>query len=420
MYAFKINGGKKLSGTVEIKGAKNAVLPIMAAALLTDQPVILNNVSPLSDVCVMTQLLKSFGATVQEQDDTLTIAANAVNNTVAIYDFVSKMRASFWVLGPLLARFGHATVSLPGGCTIGARPVDIYLKALEEMGAHIKIENGYVVAHGPLHAADIFFRRVSVGATHNTLMAAVLTPGTTVIHNAAMEPEVLDLIEALKKMGANIHWKEPKVLSVTGVSRLGGVTHTVVSDRIETASFIVAAAVTKGRLFLKGGRLDLIEAITDVIKKSGIVFTPHADGFDVDATNATLTAVPVTTSEYPGFPTDAQALITTLFSIAAGESITTENLFENRLMHIPELQRMGAHIQILNNQSVLIKGVSHLSGTTVMASDLRGGVALVLAALAARGETIVKRIYHIDRGYYQLEEKLKAVGADIERIKTPV
>lgn len=420
MYAFKINGGKPLNGTVEIKGAKNAVLPIMAAALLTDQPVVLKNVSPLSDVCVMTQLLNSFGVTVQTDDDTLTLTADTVNNTVAIYDFVSKMRASFWVLGPLLARFGQATVSLPGGCTIGARPVDIYLKALEEMGATINIENGYVVAHGPLHAADIFFRRVSVGATHNTIMAAVLTPGTTVIHNAAMEPEVLDLIEALKKMGANIHWKGPKVLSVTGVNRLGGATHTVVSDRIETASFIVAAAVTKGRLFLKGGRLDLIEAITDVVKKSGIVFTPHADGFEVDATNATLTAVPVTTSEYPGFPTDAQALITTLFSIAAGESVTTENLFENRLMHIPELQRMGAHIQILNNHAVLIKGVCGLSGTTVMASDLRGGVALVLAGLAARGETVVKRIYHIDRGYYKLEEKLKAVGADIERIKTPL
>lgn len=417
MYAFKIIGGNPLNGTVEIKGAKNAVLPIMAAALLTDQTITLKNVSPLSDVYILTQLLKSFGATVQSTQDTMTITADHITNTIAIYDFVSKMRASFWVLGPLLARFGKATVSLPGGCTIGARPVDIYLKALEEMGAKIKIENGYVVAHGPLHAANIFFRRVSVGATHNTLMAAVLTPGTTIIHNAAMEPEVLDLIEALKKMGANIHWKEPKVLSVTGVNRLAGATHTVVSDRIETASFIVATAVTKGHVFIKGGRLDLIEAITNVLKKSNIIFTPHNDGFDVDATQATLTAAPVTTSEYPGFPTDAQALITTLFSIANGESITTESLFENRLMHIPELQRMGANIQILNNQSVLIKGVAALSGTTVMASDLRGGVALVLAGLAAKGETIVKRIYHIDRGYYQLEEKLKALGADIERIK---
>lgn len=416
MDAFKIKGGQPLKGTVTVKGAKNAILPIMSAALLTPEPIRLTNVSYLSDVATLSQLLKSFGAHVRHTEDSIEIQADHIKNTIAIYDFVSRMRASFWVLGPLLARFKKATVSLPGGCTIGARPVDIYLKALTEMGAKIRIEKGYVIAEGPLHSADIFFRRVSVGATHNTIMAAVLTPGTTTLHNVAIEPEVIDLIDILIKMGAQIKWIAPKVLSITGVTHLNGAVHAVVSDRIETATFITAAAMTKSQLLIKGGKMDHLEAFIDLLKPSHVIFEQREDGLIVDARNASLSCVNVTTSEYPGFPTDAQALISALFSIASGEAIVTENLFENRFMHIPELQRMGANIQKSGNQSILIKGVPHLCGTTVMASDLRAGVALVLAGLVATGETLVQRIYHVDRGYYHLEEKLKKIGAHIERI----
>ncbi len=416
MYAFKINGGQKLRGTVEVKGAKNAVLPLMCASLLTEDKVVLQNVSFLSDVETLSQLLESFGVTIKKHLDALELSARNVKNTTAVYDFVSKMRASFWVLGPLLARFGEAKVSLPGGCTIGSRPVDLYLRALEEMGADIRIENGYVLAKGPLHAARIVFPRISVGATHNTIMAAVLTPGTTIIHNPALEPEVMNLIDVLKKMGARIEGEGTKVLSITGVEKLSGGHFFVIPDRIETASFAVAAALTKGNIFIKGGRRDLMEAVAELLLLDNVQLEQKAEGLSVNAENAVLKSFPVTTAEYPAFPTDAQALFTTLLCLSSGDSIVTESIFENRFMHVPELQRMGAHIMPLSNQSVLIKGVERLSGATVMASDLRGGVALVLAGLAAEGETFVSRIYHIDRGYYKLEEKLQALGADIERV----
>lgn len=418
MYAFKIKGGKTLDGTVAVKGAKNAILPLMVAALLTDKPVTLKNVSFLADVATLSRLLESLGVKITTTEDSITLEASAITNTTAAYEFVSKMRASFWVLGPLLGRCGHAAVSLPGGCAIGPRPSDWYMKVLTTMGAKIEIENGYVVAQGPLHAAEIFFLFPikSVGVTHTVLMAAVLTPGTTVIHNPAMEPEVMDLIALLQKMGAKIDGAGTSKLVIQGVASLHGATHTVVSDRIETATFAVAAAVTRGNVFIEGGRLDLMEAVADMMSLSGVAFKQEPNGLRVDARAAALQAVPVTTAEYPGFPTDAQPLATTFLSIAAGEALVSERIFENRLMHIPELQRMGADITILDGQSVLIKGCPALHGATLTASDLRGGVGLVLAGLAAEGETVVQRVYHIDRGYYRLEEKLAALGADIERV----
>ena len=417
MQAFKITGGQPLNGTIDIMGAKNAVLPLMAAALLTDESIVLNNVPFLSDVTNLIQLLNSFGCQIKQNTDSLTLRANTITNTTAAYEFVSKMRASFWVLGPLLSRFQQATVSLPGGCAIGARPVDLYLMALRQMGAKIDIQNGYVIATGKLHGADIYFPKVSVGATHNTIMAAVLAKGITRIYNPAFEPEVMDLIALLKKMGANITGVGTKILTIHGVSELHGAEHTVVPDRIETATFAIAASLTKGRIFMKNARLNLMESVAELLAPSQILFTQEENGLWVDATNAHLKAVPVTTQEYPGFPTDVQAPMTALLSLAKGESVVSERIFENRFMHVPELERMGANITQLNAHTILIKGVDHLSGAPVMASDLRGGVALVLAALVASGETIVSRIYHIDRGYFELEKKLTNLGADIQRIQ---
>ena len=417
MYAFKVKGGYPLNGEVDIHGAKNAILPIMVASLLTSEPVHLTNISYLSDVLTLSDLLKSMGMKVKIDKNALTLQADDISSIHADYDFVSKMRASFWVLGPLLARFGKAEVSLPGGCAIGTRPVDLYLNALTEMGAKIKVKNGYVCASGPLHGAEIFFPKVSVGATHNTVMAAVLTKGTTIIHNPALEPEVIDLLNILVKMGAKISGIGTKVLTIEGVYKLYGTTHNVIPDRIEAATFAVAAAITKGKLFLKGARADLMSAITDVLRISNIILTQTEEGLLVDAQNASLKATSITTCEYPGFPTDAQAPLSSLLTLAHGDTLIEERIFENRFMHVPELQRMGAQIKVLTTNSILISGVNSLSGAPVMASDLRGGVALVLAALAAKGETIITRIYHIDRGYYQLERKLTNIGAHIERIK---
>lgn len=417
MYAFKIKGQNVLNGTIEVKGAKNAVLPLMAAALLTDEQVCLKNIFYLADVRVMSNLLASLGMKITQHEDSVCLQADNINNLTASYDYVSKMRASFWVLGPLLGRFGKASVSLPGGCAIGARPVDLYLMALEKMGAAISIENGYVNAVGKLKGAEITFPKKSVGATHNTVMAAVLADGVTTIFNPALEPEVMDLIGALKKMGAKIDGAGTNKLTITGVKKLHGITHNVITDRIETASFAIAAAVTKGHIFIKGGRLDLIRPVADALQMSEVKLIQNMKGLEVDARNATLRATSITTAEYPGFPTDAQAPYTALLALANGESLVNEAIFENRFMHVPELDRMGAHIIVLPNDTIYIKGVEKLSGATVMSSDLRGGMALVIAALAAFGETIVKRIYHIDRGYYKLEERLKNLGADIERIQ---
>ena len=417
MYAFKINGGKKLSGIVRVKGAKNAILPLMAAALLTDEPITLTNISYLSDVVTLGELLKSMGADIQYDSDSITIRCHQITSTIAPYEYVSKMRATFWVLGPLLGRFHEAKVSLPGGCAIGARPVDLYIKALETMGADIAIENGYVVAKGQLKAAEISFPKISVGATHNTIMAAVLTPGTTVIHNPALEPEAIDLILLLQKMGADIQGVGTRTLTIKGVKKLHGATHTVVPDRIETATFAVAAALTQGKIMIEGGRTDLMQTVVDTLLPSGIDLTQSATGLLVDATHATLTAVPITTSEYPGFPTDSQPLLTTMLSLAKGDSLVTERIYENRFMHVPELNRMGANIDILDNKRILIHGVPELSGAIVTSSDLRGGVGLVLAGLVATGTTTVQRVYHIDRGHEHIENKLTDLGADIVRFK---
>ena len=417
MYAFKIKGQNVLNGTIEVKGAKNAVLPLMAAALLTDEQVCLKNIFYLADVRVMSNLLASLGMKITQHEDSVCLQADNINNLTSSYDYVSKMRASFWVLGPLLGRFGKASVSLPGGCAIGARPVDLYLMALEKMGAAISIKNGYVNAVGKLKGAEITFPKKSVGATHNTVMAAVLADGVTTIFNPALEPEVMDLIDALKKMGAKIDGAGTNKLTITGVKKLHGITHNVITDRIETASFAIAAAVTKGHIFIKGGRLDLICPVADALQMSEVKLIQNMKGLEVDARNATLRATSITTAEYPGFPTDAQAPYTALLALANGESLVNEAIFENRFMHVPELDRMGAHIIVLPNDTIYIKGVEKLSGATVMSSDLRGGMALVIAALAAFGETIVKRIYHIDRGYYKLEERLKNLGADIEVIQ---
>lgn len=416
MYAFKITGGNSLNGTIEVKGAKNAVLPMMAAALLTDEPVTLTNISYLSDVRVQCQLLESLGMRVTQGDDFITLQADAITNLRAAYEYVSKMRASFWVLGPLIGRFGSAAVSLPGGCAIGARPSDIYFSALEAMGADVQIENGYVLAKGPLHGADVSFRRISVGATHNTIMAAVLTPGVTTIYNAAREPEVVDLITLLNKMGAKITGAGTNKITITGVSKLHGTTHSVVTDRIETASFAIAAALTKGNIFIKGGRKDLIEPVIDILKMCDVSLTQTADGLQADGRFAVLRPTSLVTAEYPGFPTDVQAPMTTLLALAGGMSIIEERIFENRFMHVPELNRMGAHILVMPNDTICIHGVEKLSGATVMSSDLRGGMALVLAALAATGDSLIKRIYHIERGYYKLEDRLSALGAKIERV----
>ena len=418
MYAFKIQGGQQLKGEVEINGAKNAILPIMIASLLTKEPLSLSNISYLSDVNTLSELLKSMGMKIKTKKSSITLTADKITNFHADYNFVSKMRASFWVLGPLLARFGEAEVSLPGGCAIGTRPVDLYLNALKEMGAEIKVENGYVCAKGPLHGANIFFQKVSVGATHNTIMAAVLTKGITTIHNPALEPEVMDLIDVLVKMGAKISGIGTKVLTIEGVDELHGASHEVVADRIEAATFAVAAAVTKGKIFLKGAKINLMDAVVDALRPSNVLFKEDKNGILVDATKCSLKATSLTTSEYPGFPTDAQAPLSMLLSLAPGMSLIEERIFENRFMHIPELKRMGANITVLNNNAILITGVKNLSGAQVMSSDLRGGVSLVLAALAAKGESIVKRIYHIDRGYYQLEKKLTKLGAKIKRIKS--
>lgn len=417
MYAFKIKGGKPLNGTVRVKGAKNAILPLMAAALLTDEPVILHNISYLSDVMTLTALLKSMGAEVQCDDDTITIRCHQITSTTADYEYVSKMRASFWVLGPLLARFNEAKVSLPGGCAIGARPVDLYIKALEKMGANITIESGYVCATGPLSGSEISFPKISVGASHNTIMAAVLTKGTTIIHNPALEPEVIDLINLLKKMGADIQGVGTRTLTINGVDKLHGAEHNVVSDRIETATFAVATALTKGKVMIKGGDLSLMNAVTETLRPSRIELLQTEKGVFVNAEKAVLTATPVVTAEYPGFPTDSQPLLTTMLSLAKGDSLVRERIYENRFMHVPELNRMGGHLQQIDNKTVLIHGVEELSGAIVTSSDLRGGVALVLAGLAAKGETIVQRVYHIDRGYKNIEEKLSCLGAEITRFK---
>ena len=417
MDRIRIRGGRPLEGEIPISGAKNAALPLMAAALLTEGPLTLRNVPDLADIATMARLLEQHGLAVEhdKRQRTITLSGTATN-LEAPYDLVRRMRASVLVLGPLVARFGEAKVSMPGGCAIGTRPVDLHLKGLEQMGAEIALEGGYIHARAPrgLRGARILFPQVSVGATENLLMAATLAEGETELVNAAREPEIDDLAECLMRMGARIEGIGTDRLRIEGVKRLSGATHRIVPDRIEAGTYAVAAAITGGRLLLRGARLDHLGAVARVLREAGVEVTERPEGLRVSRLNG-LTGVDVMTEPFPGFATDMQAQFMALMCVAEGASMITETIFENRFMHVPELMRMGARINY-HGASAIVRGVPRLSGAPVMATDLRASVSLVLAGLAAEGETIVNRVYHLDRGYEHVEEKLAAVGADIERL----
>ena len=418
MDRIRIRGGKPLSGSISVSGAKNAVLALMPAALLAGSPLHLQNVPNLADVATMSTLLQHLGMDVvhDKAARTLALTGPATGNE-APYDIVRKMRASVLVLGPLLARHGVARVSLPGGCAIGTRPVDLHLKGLEAMGATITVEGGYIEARAPsggLRGARIIFPVISVGATENLLMAATLADGETELVNAAREPEIEDLALCLMRMGARIEGIGTDRLRVTGVASLTGATHPVVMDRIEAGTYACAAAITGGEVFLQGARLDHLGAVARVLREAGVGVNEEPAGLRVARMNG-LHGVDVVTEPFPGFATDMQAQFMALMCVAQGASMVTETIFENRFMHVPELARMGARINV-HGASAIVRGVQKLSGAPVMATDLRASVSLVLAGLAAQGETVVNRVYHLDRGYERLEEKLAAVGADIERL----
>ncbi|NBQ74991.1 MAG: UDP-N-acetylglucosamine 1-carboxyvinyltransferase [Acetobacteraceae bacterium] len=417
MDRILIRGGRVLSGSIPISGAKNAALPLMAAGLLSNGPLTLTNAPDLADVATMAGLLGHHGLTVSRDTNarSITISGSA-NDLEAPYDLVRKMRASVLVLGPLLARHGRARVSLPGGCAIGTRPVDLHLKALEQMGAEIEITAGYIEARAPggLKGARIIFPQVSVGATENILMAAALARGQSEIMNAAREPEITDLAACLMRMGARIEGIGTDRLVVEGVSSLGAATHPIIADRIEAGTFACAAAITGGSLLLQGARLDHLGAVTRTLREAGVDVAEEEGGLRVTRSNG-LRGADVMTEPFPGFATDMQAQFMALMCVAEGASMITETIFENRFMHVPELSRMGARINF-HGASAIVRGVKHLSGAPVMATDLRASVSLILAGLAAEGETIVNRVYHLDRGYERVEAKLAAVGADIERL----
>ena len=419
MDSIVIRGGTGLRGTIAIAGAKNACLALMPAALLTDQPITLTNAPRLTDIGTMTRLLRSLGVEIQSLQDgnVIAISAHGPLRHRADYDIVRKMRASILVLGPLLARLGKAEVSLPGGCAIGARPVDLHLEALRRMGADLELRDGYIhaSANGGLKGADIDFPTASVGATENVLMAASLADGKTVIRNAAREPEIVDLANCLKRMGAAIEGDGSETITVEGVKQLGGCTHPVVADRIELGTYMLAAAITGGELELEGGRLDLIASFAEKLHEAGIEIGTYPGGLRVQSKQARLSAVDVATAPYPGFPTDLQAQMMTALTLADGVSILEERIFENRFMHASELVRMGADIRI-SGGTATVTGVKSLRGAPVMATDLRASVSLILAGLATNGETTVNRVYHLDRGYERIEEKLSACGADIRRV----
>ena len=428
MDKILIRGGRALEGTIRIGGAKNAALPLMTAALLTEEPLVLENSPSLSDIKTLARLLEQHGVGITLEDEpegaqvgagrTVHLHAKTIDSTEAPYELVRKMRASVLVLGPLLAREGQARVSLPGGCAIGTRPVDLHIWALKELGAEIEIEGGYMVARAPkgLIGTEVAFPKTSVGATENTLMAATLAKGTTILRNAAREPEITDLAHCLNAMGAQITGMGSDTLVVRGVERLHGASYRVVPDRIELGTYAMAAAITGGELFLEDGRLDLIPSVVGVLNQAGVEFTQREDGITVSRRNGILRGVDVMTEPFPGFPTDLQAQMMALMSVAEGASMITETIFENRFMHAPELMRMGADITI-HQASALVRGKPHLMGAPVMATDLRASVSLVLAGLAAAGETVINRVYHLDRGYERLDEKLIRCGADIERVK---
>ncbi len=418
MDRIRIRGGRPLSGEIAIGGAKNAALPLMAAGLLTAQRLVLSNVPRLDDITTMSALLAQHGIAVEPigNDGRMVSLGGPIANTEAPYDIVRKMRASFLVLGPLLARAGEARVSLPGGCAIGARPIDLHLKGLEQLGARILLEGGYIDARvdGRLRGATIVFPFVSVGATENLLMAACLAEGRTVLANAAREPEIGDLADCLVAMGARIAGIGSDKLVIDGVDALQGAEHAIIPDRIETGSYACAAAISGGSVFLRHARLDHLGATVRSLREAGVDVAEHPGGLMVQRLNG-LHGVDVMTEAYPGFPTDMQAQFMALMSVAEGASMVTETIFENRFMHVPELNRMGARINV-HGASAIVRGVPSLSGAPVMATDLRASLSLVLAGLAATGETVVNRVYHLDRGYEAVEQKLAACGAEIERI----
>jgi len=428
MDRIRIVGGHALQGTIPISGAKNAALPLMIASLLTEETLVIENVPRLADVTLLQRILGNHGVDVtvagkrpgdgEYQGQTLALSAARVVDTTAPYELVSRMRASFWVIGPLVARMGQARVSMPGGCAIGTRPVDLHIAVLQQLGAHIDVEGGYVVARAPegLRAAEIVFPKVTVGGTHTAIMAATLARGLTVINNAAQEPEVVDLADCLNKMGARISGAGSSRIEIEGISRLSGAHHRVLPDRIETGTYAIAVAMTGGDVLLEGARPELLETALDILGQAGAAVTRTNEGVRVARNGNGLAPVEVTTAPFPGFPTDLQAQLMALMSCAKGTSRITETIFENRFMHVQELVRFGAHIH-LEGETATIEGVERLRGAPVMATDLRASVSLVIAALAARGETTVNRVYHLDRGFERLEGKLARCGAEIERLR---
>ena len=419
MDKLVIRGGTPIRGSVRISGSKNAALPILATTLLTASELRFSNVPHLRDISTMLRLLASMGARVEQgADGVVTARSDAVTDFSAPYDLVKTMRASILVLGPLLARFGRAHVSFPGGCAIGSRPIDLHLRGLQAMGAIIEIDGGYINAHceGRLRGAHILFDKVTVGGTENLLMAATLAAGRTVLENAAREPEIVDLANCLVAMGARISGIGSDTLVIEGVDALGGCEHAVIPDRIETGTFLVAAAATRGQVHLEATRGDLLEAVLVKLVEAGATIEQGSDWISLDMQGRRPRAVSLRTAPYPGFPTDMQAQFTAMNAVAEGTSTMTETIFENRLMQVQEMQRMGAHITV-EGHTAIIEGQPGLKGAPVMASDLRASAALVIAGLVATGETVVDRIYHVDRGYERIEEKFLQLGADIRRVK---
>ncbi|MEE8171840.1 MAG: UDP-N-acetylglucosamine 1-carboxyvinyltransferase [Alphaproteobacteria bacterium] len=419
MDKIRIRGGRPLHGNVEISGAKNAALPLMVASLLSSAPVTLSRVPRLADIDTLAKLLRKLGVKIDVPDtdgDTLTLDAAEITGTMAPYDLVRRMRASILVLGPLLARFREATVSLPGGCAIGTRPVDIHLAGLERLGARINLQDGYIHASAPggLKGAEFHLATPSVGATENLLMAATLAQGETVLHNAAREPEIADLAHCLAAMGAVIEGVGSDRLSIHGQPSLNGTGHRIMADRIEAGTYAIAAAITGGAVELIGARAEHLETPIECLRQAGVTVEETATGLRVKL-DGRLESVNLNTHPYPGFPTDLQAQMMVLMAVAEGASLIGETVFENRFMHVPELARMGADISV-SAGGALVQGVQSLRGAPVMATDLRASSCLVLAGLVAKGETVISRVYHLDRGYERIETKLAALGADIERI----
>ncbi|EMY46114.1 UDP-N-acetylglucosamine 1-carboxyvinyltransferase [Glaesserella parasuis] len=421
MEKFRVHGPFTLSGTVDISGAKNAALPILFAAILAEEPVILTNVPNLKDVETTVKILRKLGVVVERaENNAVHIDASKIDHYVAPYELVKTMRASIWALAPLAARFHQGQVSLPGGCTIGARPVDMHIAGLEKMGATITLDEGYVKAevNGRLIGGRILMDKVSVGATLSVMMAATLAKGTTTIENAAREPEIVDTAIFLNKMGAKITGAGTDTITIEGVERLGGCEHHIVPDRIETGTFLVAAAISGGRITCRGTKADTLDAVIEKLREAGMQVDVTENSITLDSLGMRPKAVNIRTMPHPGFPTDMQAQFTLLNVVANGTSKITETIFENRFMHIPELIRMGAKAEIEGNTAIC-HGVENLSGAEVMATDLRASISLVLAGCIANGQTIVDRIYHIDRGYEHIEDKLQKLGARIERFNAP-